>query len=169
MTAMCWWSGSSIASGNRLPIWCNTVKELSDRQDRPAGSDWKGRSDRHHDCVRSHGVRNLRHLGRVRAGSDPRAHHGGSRLRESARSQGRTKIRAHQSSGASRASRHGPARYFSFQISARNSASSTSLSTDMSGSTKGELRDHGSEFSGLRAEQLVSFRRLSHLRASSEN
>ncbi len=80
-----------------------------------AGSDWKGRSDRHHDCVRSHGVRNLRHLGRVRAGSDPRAHHGGSRLRESARSQGRTKIRAHQSSGASRASRHGPARYFSFR------------------------------------------------------
>lgn len=33
----------------------------------------------------------------------------------SARSQGRTKIRAHQSSGASRASRHGPARYFSFR------------------------------------------------------
>lgn len=32
-----------------------------------------------------------------------------------ARSQGRTKIRAHQSSGASRASRHGPARYFSFR------------------------------------------------------
>ena len=31
------------------------------------------------------------------------------------RSQGRTKIRAHQSSGASRASRHGPARYFSFR------------------------------------------------------
>ena len=43
------------------------------------------------------------------------AQYRGSRLRESARSQGRTKIRAHQSSGASRASRHGPARYFSFR------------------------------------------------------
>lgn len=100
-------------------------------QDRPAGSDWKGRSDRHHDCVRSHGVRNLRHLGRVRAGSDPRAHHGGSRPRERAVARADENSRSPKLRCVSRKPPW-PSAILQFPISARNSASSASLSTDMS-------------------------------------
>ncbi len=117
----------SLRDGDVLVVWkldrlgrslahlVNTVKELSDRKIGLRVLTGKGAQI---DTTTASGrmvFGIFATLGRVRAGSDPRAHHGGSRLRESARSQGRTKIRAHQSSGASRASRHGPARYFSFR------------------------------------------------------
>lgn len=65
----------------------------------------------------------------------------------SARSQGRTKIRAHQSSGASRASRHGPARYFSFRSRKELGIERVTLYRYVG--PKGELRDHGKHVLGL--------------------
>ncbi len=117
----------SLRDGDVLVVWkldrlgrslahlVNTVKELSDRKIGLRVLTGKGAQI---DTTTASGrmvFGIFATLAEFGAGSDPRAHHGGSRLRESARSQGRTKIRAHQSSGASRASRHGPARYFSFR------------------------------------------------------